>query len=113
VLEGVEQPLGSRQPAAHRRHQRGVQEEVHRDANGSAGRPDRVAGLDAQRVGALPRLDRHVEVAGRVGDLGEQWQLGRTCKALRVRLHEKLVGHVPVASRGRFPRRREAHRAPP
>ena len=46
-------------------------EQVHRDANGRACRRDRVAGLQARRVCAFPRLDGHVEMAGGVGDLAE------------------------------------------
>ena len=65
----LEQAFRPGEPAAHRCHQRGVQEQVHRDANRCARRRDGVAGLDAQRVRALPRLDGHVEMAGRVGDL--------------------------------------------
>ena len=65
----LEQVLGPGQPASHPRHQRGVQEQMHRDADGCARRRDRVAGFDAERVRALPRLDGHVEMAGRVRDL--------------------------------------------
>ena len=66
-----EQPLRSCQPAAHRRHEGGVEEQVHRDANGCTRRRDLVTGLHARGVGALPRLDGHIEMAGRVGDLAE------------------------------------------
>ena len=75
LLLTLEQAFRPGEPAAHRRHQRGVQEQVHRDANRCARRRDRVAGLYAQRVRALPRLDGHVEMAGRVGDLAEQRQI--------------------------------------
>ena len=66
-----EKPLRSRQPAAHRCHQGSVEEQVHRDANGCTCGRDLVTGLHARRVGALPRLDGHIEMAGRVGDLAE------------------------------------------
>ena len=69
LLLTLEQMLGPGEPAAHRRHQRGVEEQVHRDADRCARRRDRVAGFDAERVRALPRLDGHVEMAGRVRDL--------------------------------------------
>ena len=66
-----EKPLRSCQPAAHRCHEGGVEEQVHRDANGRACGRDLVTGLHARGVGALPRLDGHIEMAGRVGDLAE------------------------------------------
>ena len=66
-----EQPLRPCQPAAHRRHEGGVEEQVHGDTNGGAGRRHLVTGLQARGMGALPRLDGHIELAGRVGDLTE------------------------------------------
>ena len=66
-----EKPLRSCQPAAHRCHERSVEEQVHRDANGCTCGRDLVAGLHARGVGALPRLDGHIEMAGRVGDLAK------------------------------------------
>ncbi len=72
----VEKPLRSCQPAAHRCHERSVEEQVHRDANGRTCRRDLVTGLHARGVGALPRLDGHIEMAGRVGDLAEHRQIG-------------------------------------
>ena len=109
----LEQVLRPGEPASHRRHQRGVQQQVHRDADRCARRRDRVAGLDAERVRALPRLDGDVEMAGRVRDLREQRQIGRTQEAVRVGLHEELVGRLPISARRRFPRALEAHRTPP
>ena len=113
LLLTLEQAFRSAEPAAHRRHQRGVQEQVHRDANRCTCRGDRVAGLHAQRVRALPRLDRHVEMAGRVSDLAEQRQIGRTCEAVRVGLHEEVVGLRPISPRCRLARALDAHRTPP
>ena len=98
----LEQAFRPGEPAAHRCHQRGIQEQVHRDANRCPGRRDRVAGLDGQRVRALPRLDGHVEMAGRVRDLPEQRQIARTRQAVRVGLHEDLVGLVPISARCRL-----------
>ena len=86
---------------------------MHRDANRCARRRDRVAGLYRERVRALPRLDGHVEMAGRVGDLREQRQIGRTQEPIRVGLHEELVALVPISARRRFSRALEAHRTPP
>ena len=67
----VEKPLRSCQPAAHGRHEGGVEEQVHRDAYGGSARRDLVTRLQARGVGSLPRLDGHIEMAGRVGDLTE------------------------------------------
>ena len=67
----VEKPLRSRQPAAHGRHEGGVEEQVHRDAHGGSARRDLVTRLQARGVGSLPRLDGHTEMARRVGDLSE------------------------------------------
>ena len=109
----VEQALRPGQPAAHRCHQRGVHEQVHRDANRRARRRHRVAGLDAQRVRTLVRLDGHVEMAGRVGDLREQREIARAQESIRVGLHEQHVALIPVAARRRFSRALQAHRTPP
>ena len=108
-----EQAFRPGEPAAHRCHQRGVQEQVHRDANRRTCRRDRVAGLYAQRVRALPRLDRHVEMAGRVSDLAEQLQIARICKAVHVGLHQQVVSLLPVSPRRRLSRALDAHRTPP
>ena len=64
--------LRSCQPAAHRCHQCSVKEQVHRDANARTCGPDLVTGLQVPGMGTLPRLDGHIEMAGRVGDLTEQ-----------------------------------------
>ena len=113
LLLTLEKAFRSGEPAAHRRHQRGVQEQVHRDANRCACRRDRVAGLYAQRVRTLPRLDRHVEMAGRVGDLAEQRQIRPICEAVRVGLHQDVVGLLPISPRCRLSRALDAHRTPP
>ena len=113
VLMTLEQLFCPGEPAAHRRHQRGVQEQVHRDTDRCARRRDRIAGLDAESVRALPRLDGHVEMARRVRDLREQRQLGRTQEPVRVGLHEQLVGRLPISLRRRFPGVLKAHRTLP
>jgi hypothetical protein len=45
--------------------------QVHRDANCRASGRDLVTRLHRQRMSAFPRLDRHVEVARGVGNLGK------------------------------------------
>ena len=72
VAVTFEQPLGACQPAAHRCHQRGVEEQVHRQTDGRTCGRDLIASLDAGRMGAFPRLDGHIEITGRVGDLAQQ-----------------------------------------
>ena len=72
VVVAFEQPLSARQPAAHGCHQRGVEEQVHRQTDGRTGGRDLIARLHAGRVGAFPSVDRHIEITGRVGDLAQQ-----------------------------------------
>jgi hypothetical protein len=45
---------------------------VHRDPNPRTRSRDQVAGLQIPGVGTLPRLDGHIKMTGRVGDLAEQ-----------------------------------------
>jgi hypothetical protein len=113
LLLTLEQPFCSAEPAAHRRHERGVQEQVHRHANRCTCRRGSVAGLCRQRVRALPRLDGHVEMAGGVSDLAEQLQIARICKAVRVGLHQQVVGLLPTSARRRLSRALDAHCTPP
>ena len=114
----LEQVFRPGEPAAHGCHQGGVQEQVHRDANRCTCRRDNVASLYRQRVRALPRLDGHLEMAGRVSDLAEQRQIGRTQEPLRVRLHQERVAPSQspraAASRARWtliarPRNRDGY----
>ena len=109
----LEQVFRPGEPAAYRCHQGGVQEQVHGDANRCACRCDDVAGLDRQRVHALPRLDGHLKMACRVRDLAEQRQIGRTQGPFRVGLHEELVALGPISARCRLARALDAHRTPP
>ena len=67
----LQESLGSAQPAAHRRHQGGIEKQVHRHPNRRAPCCDLVAGLQAPSMSAFPRVDGHVEVARGVGDLGQ------------------------------------------
>jgi hypothetical protein len=120
VFLAFEQLLRSSQPPAHRRHQRGVEEEMHRDANGGAARRELVTALQARGVGALPRLDGHIEMAGGVGNLAEHRQFGGCQEAGRVRLHEEIECFLPDSPGGRVTCALDeaktsaiAHRAPP
>ena len=104
-----EQAFRSGEPSAHRRHQRRVEEQVHRDADRCPGRGDGLAGLYRQRVRALPRLDRHVEMARRVRDLGEQRQLGQAIGPSGVGRHEEVVRLAPnLPARPPLARRRRS-----
>jgi hypothetical protein len=67
----VEEILRPGQPGTYRRHQGGVEEQVHRDADGGPGGSNRVMGLQERGVRALPCLDAHIQMAGRIGDLPE------------------------------------------
>ena len=100
LIVTFEQSLGPCQPAAHRCHQRRVEEQVHRQTDGRTCGRDLVTGLHAGGVGALPRLDGHIEMAGRVGDLTKHRQIGRAQKVVRVRLHEQVIQRtVPPSPR--------------
>ncbi len=120
VTPTFEKPLRSCHPAAHGCHEGGVEQQVHRDANGRACCRDLVTCLHACGVGALPRLDGHIEMAGRVGDLAEHRQIGGAEEAVPVRLHEQLEGPLPVSPGGRVTCSLDeaktsatAHRTPP
>ena len=96
LLAAFEQSLRPCQPAAHRRHQRRVEEQVHRQTDGRTRGRDLITGLHAGGVGAFPCLDGHIEMAGRVGDVTEQRQIGRGQNVGGVRLHEQVEGLLPV-----------------
>jgi sugar/nucleoside kinase (ribokinase family) len=64
-------------------------------------------------VRALQRLDRHVEMAGCVGDRPEQRQVTRFWKAVRVGLHQQLVGLLPTSPRRCLACALDAHGTPP
>ena len=66
-----QKPLRSCQPAPYRCHERSVEQQMHRDADGRGCCRDLVTGLHGRRVGALPGLDGHIELAGRIGDLAK------------------------------------------
>ena len=68
----AEEAFGASQPAPHRGHESGVEQQVHRDSNRRRGRRDMIARLHPGRVSTLPRLNRHLEVSGRVSHLAEK-----------------------------------------
>src|SRR4029450_12946071 len=74
---------------------------MHRDADGRTGCRDLVTGLHEPRVGALPGLDGHIELAGRISDLAKHRQICGGQEAVGVRLHEQVEGLPPVAQGGR------------
>ena len=92
-----EQPLRPREPAADRRHQGGVEQQVHRNPDGRPGRRHTVAALGLRGVRALPGVDRHVQPSGCVGDLAQPCQFGRPRETVRIRLHEAVASLLPVA----------------
>src|SRR3954463_2314490 len=100
----LEETLGSRQPATYGRHERGIEKQVHRDANRRTCRGDLIAGLHVRRVSAFPRLNGHIELAGRVGDLAENRQIGGGREGSRVCLHQEVEGALPFAARRRVAR---------
>jgi hypothetical protein len=70
--QAFKKPLRSRQPAADWCHQGSVENQVHRDPNTRTRGRDQVTALQVSGVGALPRLDCHSKMAGRVRDLAQQ-----------------------------------------
>jgi hypothetical protein len=72
IANVAEEALGARQPAAHRRHQGRVEEQMHRDPHRGARGPEIVSRSYALGVRALPGFDRDVEVPGRIRDLGDE-----------------------------------------
>ena len=98
----LEQALRSPYPASDRRHQRGVHQQVQSDASRRAGRRERVAGPHRVCVGAFPRLDGHLDMAGGVGDLGQQPEIVERKPGVLVGPHEQAVGPWPVTGGGRL-----------
>ena len=93
----VEQTLRPREPPAHGSQQGRIEEQVHGDANGGTSRRDTIASLHARRMGALPGLDRLVEMTRGVGHAGQKRQVGSRERSARVRFDEKLVSVLPIA----------------
>jgi hypothetical protein len=116
----LQKPLRSCQPAAHRCHERSVEQQVHRHADGRARCRDLITGLHGRRVGAPPGLDGHIEMAGRIGDLAKHREVRVGQKAVCVRFHEEVEGLPPVVPGGRVTCALDeaktsaiAHRTPP
>ena len=103
LVTTVEQALRPCQPAAHRGHERGVEQQVHRHANRRTGRVHLLSRLYACRIRAFPCFHRHIEVAGGIGNLAQERQVGTVEKAGRVRLHQELERAVPLSPRRRIP----------
>ena len=101
VLLAVEQSLGACQPPPHGCHEGGVEEQMHRQANGRTCRRNLLPGLRARGIGALPRLDGHIEMTGGVGDLSQNRQIGGADQAVGVRAHEEVEGLLPFPCRCR------------
>ena len=96
----VQQPFGARHPPAYRREQGGVEQQMQGDARGGARRREMVTAADRFGVEALPRVDRHVDVAGGVRGHREQFE-GRSAQArCGVGRREQLVGQPPIAAAG-------------
>ena len=77
---------------------------MHRDANCRTRGREFVAGPHEEGMRAFPRLDRHIEVARRVGNLGKDRQIGGTDEAIRVCLREEIEGRLPISARCRVTR---------
>ena len=110
----VQQALGARQPSPDRRHERGVEQQVHGDPGRRARRRHDVAGAHVFAVGPLPDLDGHIQMARGVGHVSENGEVGWTQESTRVRIHQEVVGLVPGAPRrggtGALQRCRIGHR---
>ena len=98
----LEQTLRPLHPAADRRHQRGVHQQVQGNPARRASRGERVTGTHRLRVRAFPRLDGHLEMAGRVGGLGQQPEIVDRQEGLLVGSDEQVVGPRPVTGGGRL-----------
>ncbi len=83
-----EETLSTGEPPAYWRHQGGVEQQVHGDANRRSRRSQVIAGPHAFRVRPLPHLDGHIEMPCRIGDLGELRQIAGTEETVGVRLHQ-------------------------
>ena len=106
----LEQALRPLHPAADRRHQRGVHQQVQGDPARRASRRERVTGTHRLGVRAFPRLDGHLEMAGGVGGLGQQPEIVDRQPGAARRLGR--AGRRPAASHRRRPPRVPAPPAP-
>src|SRR5688572_19652730 len=74
------------------------------DADRTPCRHESVARPQPLGVDTLPRIDRHVEMAGRIRTVGVQGKARPIEELARIRFDEELVGVLPVAARGRVTR---------
>ncbi len=96
----LEELLGSRQPAPHRCHEGGVEQQVHGHPHRGACRGERVTHGSELRVDVLPRPDGHVEVPRPVRDVGKHRQIGDAQPTGRSCLLKEIERHLPLGSRG-------------
>ena len=94
----IEELLGATQPATHRCHQGGVEQQVHRQAHRGAGRRCGLAGGHQSCVCALPGLDGDIEVPRAVGGVGEHRQIREADLAARIRLPEQVERCRPLTT---------------
>jgi hypothetical protein len=88
----LEQALSARQPPTDWRHEGRIEEQMHGDADRGARPGHVIAGPHGFRVGPFPRLDRDVEMTGRIGNVSEECKIGGTEETVRVRVDEEVVG---------------------
>src|SRR5688572_14643287 len=70
------------------------------NANRTPCRHESVARPQPLCVDTLPRIDRHVNMAGRVRTVSEQGEVRPIQELARIRFDEQLVGLLPVTARG-------------
>ena len=96
----VEELLGSGQPAPHRRHEGGVEEQVHGHPHRGARRGERLARGAQLGVGPLPGVDGHVEVPRPVRGVGKHRQIGHAQLTMSVGLLKQIERDLPLAPLG-------------
>lgn len=77
LADPVEGAICAGHPAAHRRHEAGVDEEEQCGIGGRGGRPDHIAALEMYGVQVLPCCDGPLEVTRPVRGLGAQCESQR------------------------------------
>jgi hypothetical protein len=93
----VEQVLGPLEPRPYWSQQRRVEEQVHGHTNGGSRGRETIAGLNARRIRALPRVDGHIQMTRGVCHTREKRQVDSSERRARVRFDEELVCVWPVA----------------
>jgi hypothetical protein len=74
---------------------------MHRDTHRGTGGRDRLTGANGVCVRPFPRIDRDVEVPRRIGDSGEQREVGGVNELGRIGLFEQGIRIVPSPRGGR------------